>query len=413
MLLTGCRLMALRLLAIVVLILGIVGGSSGQQPTVAPRDTHTPGAPSAPQTPPKPQRPTESLESLFGASKGLPPIDRLAGTPNMFGDLFAGGIQLAVATPAVPTAGTFDLPLAGGMQRLKVSEDNSALVQDRVVFLYNHYHDALDEDASGFAGNPVPRSLSVDRYTLGAEKILGDGVWSVELLMPLAGETSFATDAVSVAGGDIGNLAVILKRVVYQCDCTVVSVGLGVDTPTGSDVHGRVDTTELTVHNGAVYLTPYAAFLHKPTDDFFYQGFLEVDVPTNGNRIDSYDVVDGPGTFGTLRDQTFLYVDLSAGYWLYRNRCSDVLTGLASLAELHYSTAMENPESVAGMSGDMTSQLRFGNFSGSSDVLNLTLGAHAEFGEVTICRVGWTLPLGTGDNRSFDSELQVQLERRF
>jgi hypothetical protein len=220
MLLTGCRSMALRLPAAVVLALGIVAASLGQQSTVAPRDARAPGAPPAPDTRPKPQRPAEPLESLFDTSKGLPPIDRLAGTPNMFGDFFAGGMQLAVSTPAAPTAGTFDLPLAGGTQRLKVSENNSALVQDRFELLYNHHQNALD----------------------------------------------------------------------------------------------------------------------------------------------------GSRTFGTLRVQTFLYVDLSAGYWLYRNRCSDGLTGLASLAEL---------------------------------------------ADNTICRVGCALPLGTGDNRCFDSELQVQLERRF
>ena len=94
---------------------------------------------------------------------------------------------------------------------------------------------------------------------------------------------------------------------------------------------------------------------------------------------------------------------------MYRNRCSFGLSGLASLVEVHYTTAMEDADSVTGTA----SGFRFGNLSGRSDVVNLTVGLHAEFAEDTLCRVGCALPLGTGANRSFDSELQVQLERRF
>ena len=70
---------------------------------------------------------------------------------------FAGGVQLAFSAPAAPMFGTFDLPLAGGTRRLKVGENNSALVQDRIELLYNHYHNALNEDASGFVGDPAQR----------------------------------------------------------------------------------------------------------------------------------------------------------------------------------------------------------------------------------------------------------------
>ena len=441
MFLSGLRPTASWLFAAVLAVLGIVATSQGQQP--APGNIRTPGGintpgsgrvPDGPRvprrrpTPPTPPQPAQSLESqslespplesqrlasLFSAGEGLPPIDALAGTPNMFGDLFAGGVQLAFSAPLAPISGTFDLPLAGGTRRLKVGENNSALVQDRVNLLYNHYHNAMNEDARDFVGDPAQRTLSVDRYTLGMEKALGASGWSVELLMPLAGETNFITDDVGIGGGNVGNLAVILKRIVYQCDCTVGSVGLGINTPTGSDVHGRVFATDFTVNNQAVYLAPYAAFLRQPTDQFFVQGFLELDIPTNGNRIDFQDPVNGSGTWGTLRDQTLLYADLSTGYWLYRNRCSSGLSGLASLFEVHYTTALENADSVTGFGNGTASRFSFGNLSGRSDVVNLTVGLHAELAKDTLCRVGCAVPLGTGAHRSFDSELQVQLERRF
>jgi hypothetical protein len=45
--------------------------------------------------------------------------------------------------------------------------------------------------------------------------------------------------------------------------------------------------------------------------------------------------------------------------------------------------------------------------------LNLTVGLHTEILNRTICRVGGVLPLRTGDDRAFDAEVQIQLERRF
>jgi hypothetical protein len=405
---TGRRPTALGLFMALLLVFGTALASFGQQPATPPGGASAGGRPATPPPPP-----AEPLASLFGEEAGLPPIDRLAGTPNMFGDLFPGGSQLSFAAPTAFVSGTFDLPLAGATRRLKVGENNGALTQDRINFVYNHYHNALNEEASAFVGDPTQRALSVDRYTLGVEKTLGEGCWSVELRMPLAGETNFATSQVGISGGAVGDLAVILKRIVYMSDCTVVSAGLGIATPTGSDVRGRVFGTAFTMQNQAVYLTPYVALLRTPTDRFFYQGFLEVDVPTNGNRIDYVDTVNGSGTFGTLRDQTLLYADLSAGYWLYRNRYAPGLSGLASLVEVHYTTAMENADSVSGFGNGTASRFSFGNLAGRADVVNLTVGLHAEFAEDTLLRVGGVFPLGTGVNRAFDSEVQVQVERRF
>jgi len=48
-----------------------------------------------------------------------------------------------------------------------------------------------------------------------------------------------------------------------------------------------------------------------------------------------------------------------------------------------------------------------------ADIVDFTVGLHAELADRTLCRVGGVFPLGTGANRCFDGELQVQLERRF
>jgi len=375
----------------------------------------SPLAPAPPKpavTPPAPPTPRPSdLASLFAGTGQWPSFDRLAGTPNMFGDGFQPGGRLLFNPQAPLNTARLDLPLAGASRRAKIAENNSPLVQDRVYFLYNHFQDALEEDAGQFAPGPVRRAFSVDRYTLGFEKSLWCGLWSVEMRMPLAGSTEFATEGLGIAGGNTGNLAVIVKRRLFRSQTAAAAIGLGIDTPTGSDVDGRVLTTGFVMRNEAVHLVPYFALLGSPGQCFFYQGFLEVDIPANGNRIDYHDAQYGAGTFGRLNEQTLLYLDLAAGYWLYRNRCASGLTGLASLVELHYTTTLQDAHSLEGRSGDAL--FRFVSGPTRADIVNLTVGLHAELANRTLCRVGAVFPLGWGDNRAFDAEVQVQVERRF
>ena len=227
--------------------------------------------------------------------------------------------------------------------------------------------------------------------------------------MPLAGRTDFSTPDFGVSGGDVGNLAVIVKRLVYRCDTLAVSIGLGIDTPTGSDVTGfatsPVPVTKsatFVVHNEAVHLLPYAGFVSTLGERFFYEGFVQVDVAANPNHVD-YRNNAGPGT-GDLSEQNLLYFDLAGGYWLYRNPCAWTLTGVAGMVELHYTTS---PGYRCGrVAFSSPAWLTFENFANRVDVLDLTVGIHVELGKCAVGRVGAVVPLRTGDDRSFDSELQ-------
>jgi hypothetical protein len=388
------------------------------QPSKKPVQEKT--APSLPKVPPpapeeRPAPPApDLLASMFNTPGESRYSERLAGTPNMFGDLFNNlGGSVLVLTSAFDTTQA-DIPLAAGCRRAKIAEDDKALPQNRVFFLYNHFQNALSNqsDVTGFL---VPHNLPVDRYTLGIEKTLFDEVWSVELRMPLAGRSEYDTPEFGIWGGSVGNLAVILKRLIYQSDTAAVAVGLGIDAPIGSDANGFADdysnTTFFTVHNQAVHLAPYAGFLRAPNCRLFYQGFVQCDVPLNGNRIDYTDSVDS-GTIGVLNEQNLLYVDFSAGYWLYRNCCAPWFTGLAAVAEVHYTTALQDADVVAKV-GYPPPRLIFSNFANRVDVVNLTAGLHAEIARDTVCRVGGVFPLSRGDDRSFDGEVQVQLEHRF
>jgi hypothetical protein len=389
-----------------------------RQPSTPPsRDNaRTQGTSETPLSAEQTLPPSSLLASLFGSQTEYRGAERLAGTPNMFGDFFnnVGGSVLAVVGFDNAMA---DLPLAAGSRRAKIAEDDNALPQDRVFFLYNHFQDALHARSNLGGVGPFERQFSVDRYTLGIEKTLLNNVWSVEVRMPLAGQTDFNTPFFAVSGGDVGNLAVIVKRLIYSSESTAASIGLGIDTPTGSDVSGFATapppiskTAFFSVRNDAVHLLPYAGIVRAPTDRFFWEGFVQVDIATNGNQV-SYQNNAGPGT-GQLSEQNLLYLDLATGYWLYRNPCACWITGLAGMVELHYTTTLQDATLVQIPSPPLPA-VGFSNFSNRVDILNLTVGIHTELTNHTICRVGAVLPLRANDDRSFNSELQVQLERRF
>jgi hypothetical protein len=367
--------------------------------------------PNPPQQAPAPaESPSDFLASLYGRTAAAEPSTRLAGTPNMFGDSLEVGNGMWVSG-----AGGFSSassPLAGGNRRLKIAENDNTLPQDRVFFLYNHFQNTGSIYDAPRGGSEIQRSLSLDRYIIGFEKTFGEGLWAFEFRMPFGGGYGYESADFGAFAGQIGNLSVVLKRVVYQSDCTVAAVGLCVDTPTGSDATGKGQGVEYNINNQATFLMPYLGILRTPNDKLFYQCFLQVDVPTNGNRIDYVDTVAATnGSFGVLNDQTLMYADLAVGYWLSRNPCADWVTGLAGVVELHYTTTVQDAGIVNGNTSGR--YFSFGNFSNRVDVLDLTVGLHAELAEHTICRVGGVVPLRTADNRLFDAEVQLQLERRF
>ncbi len=83
------------------------------------------------------------------------------------------------------------------------------------------------------------------------------------------------------------------------------------------------------IENDSVHVMPFLGWLWVPSR-FFTQGFLQVDVDANGNPVD-VNLGRGLTQAGRYQDETFLYADLSSGYWLWQadagsRRC---LTGFA------------------------------------------------------------------------------------
>ncbi len=414
------------------------------QPQAAPPSAQPPAAATPRQAPSRMPSPTAEPSSSVNPFAGAEdlfaqagPRSRLASAPDMFGDFFGRGATLfatdslavRVAPPLIATRA--DVALAGGARGLKVGEHNKALPVDRVYFNYNHYHNALQFRTRGLNPTPAPgvpfaaaRDLSLDRYTLGWEKTFACGLGSVELRMPFTGgydldfRAGDPNGVVTLEGGHVGNLAIIPKLLLYEDEQTAVAVGVGIEAPTGSDAEARVAFTAYRLENEAVHLHPYLGILAHPTDDFFAHAFVQIDVAANGNPVEFAAVggAPGAGTFGVYNEQTLLHVDLSLGHWLYRDPCAPWLTGLACLAEWHYTTALEDTDVVAGARATVFppgATLNVRNRVDRFDVVNFTAGLHAEILNDTTLRVGGAFPLGGGADRFFDAEVIAQLCRRY
>jgi hypothetical protein len=210
------------------------GGGADALLAQAPAGKTAP-APAANQ-PATPPAQDEFLSDIYGQTAASELGTRLAGTPNMFGDTCeCGGNGVLMSGPAGVSAA--DTPLAGGNRRIKISENDNTLPQDRIFFLYNHFQDAASIEDMTFAPG-LQQSLSLDRYTIGFEKTFRDGLWACELRMPFGCGYGYQSVNFDSSAGQIGNLAVVLKRLVYKSDTTAAAVGLCVDTPTGSNATG-------------------------------------------------------------------------------------------------------------------------------------------------------------------------------
>jgi hypothetical protein len=366
-----------------------------------------PGAPAPAQPPvvqPQPEQPSpfEPSDLLESAD----PLVQLASVPNMFGDsngLGLGG-QVYQDSNFFPGSTPYsDIPSAGAARNVKISENNKALPVDRVYFTYNHFHNALE--AGSF--NTGPKSFSIDQYTIGAEKTFRDGLWSCEVRMPFTGAYRFDSPDFSDSTGHFGNLAVIVKRLLYSSCTCVVGAGLGINTPTGSDVRGTVGNSSFAIRNDAVHLAPWIGFLSEPREKVFFQGFFQVDVPLGGNGV-----VVNTTPIGKFNEQTLMFVDLETGYWLFRNR-DGVLSALAGVLEFHYTTTLQDADKVQGFDPITFDFLTVTNLNNRVDVFNMTLGVHAQLGELTTLSVGGAFPLDSAPDRMFDGELQIFLNRRF
>jgi len=347
--------------------------------------------------------------------------NRLASAPDMFGDYFQTGGNLNFGFPdgssgSAGESGSFTVPSAGGGGPVKIGENNRALPTDRISFSYSHFHNAFQFTETPAFGPGTTQLFPLDRYTFGFEKTFAEGTSSLEIRLPFQGDFEFQGANVSGAGGSIGNLALIFKHLLYIDQEFSVVAGLGLETPTGSNFTVtdtfNVPTSQLVFQNDVVYLLPYIGALWGGDRPYFINAFLQFDFATGGNRIDAGDVGGPLTTLGRFNPQNLLFLDVGLGYWLYQNEQSEGLNSLAGILELHYTSSLQDTDLVTGLAGGR--RVDFTNNFNRFDILNLTAGLQAQFSSLTFVRVACVVPLGTGDDeRFFDSEVQVQVNRRF
>lgn len=370
------------------------------KPPVRPQTPPAPPPRPAPRpapVPPQPQQPQPQFNPFVNPQPNQPYLTRLSRAPDMFGDSFGSftGVKFPNAMSTFGENPDIRLPKPGGPRVFK-NEQSRAMPTDRVFGLYHHFQNAFQLETA---------DANVDLFTLGFEKTFLEGQTSIELRMPLSNPVGLSTGVTgqSFQTHAAGDLIVTFKGLLYSDESQAVALGLAVNTPTGSDLNVTVGGVgNFTLKNDATHLIPFVAYQATPNDDFFFNGFLQFDTPTNANSAQSRSGAGGTTiTNGSVTDQTLMYVDASFGYWLFRDDEAEFLQGLASVLELHYTTTLTRADNV-----DLK-VVEFGATSGQYDVLNMTVGLQANIARSTLIRAAFVTPLRDGKNRFFDSEFSL------
>lgn len=353
------------------------------------------GGAAAPAQPEPMSGPMPSVSSNLGAIAAS-----TSATPGMIGDFFGGGYQYLISSPVNGAA----VAVAGGDRILKFADNNSPLPQDRVFFNYHLFVDPVLD----VRGQPQ----DVNRFTFGLEKTAWDGTASVEFRVPFeaAVDSTQRVGQADTTGAEFGNLAMAVKMLLYQRNCLSVAAGLGIIFPTADDstILNADGAPAVTFSNESYFLQPFLGVYLRPTSALFAQFITQVNFDVSGSRVTLFD----PTFFGAtgsdrVFEQSLLFLDYSMGYWLYRTkRCDALLTGIAPMVELHYTTTMDRLD-LPQIDEANVFEADF-----RRDALNLTGGVLFGLGPQTSLRVAGVAPL-RDQSLLYDAEFGVQLIRRY
>ncbi|MFL5246122.1 MAG: hypothetical protein ACJ8FY_28980 [Gemmataceae bacterium] len=373
-----------------------------------------------------PLSPAESSSDIVspGLSPGLTAAiggERVALSASMFGDAFGtvaqtatitpppiiipgnpnrtfGGRPIPIVIPRPPVLFDVASPAGGGLVgRTKVSDDNSPLPRDRVIFNYDYF-------------NNVPlaaKGVDVNRFSPGFEKTFFDRLISIEVRVPFA--STLSSDIIANGLGnqestEFGDVHLTLKGLLYGSDRLNIAGGLGIGLPTARGTRIALgDGTELArIRNEEVVLTPYLAYLLTPSDRLFFQNWFAINFDANGNPLSANPDFTGLRPVGRLNDQDLFQADAQIGYWLYEPDCdSGLLRGLAPFLELHYNSTIDRANGIhAGAFSLIPRNNRF-------DELNLSVGAITQIGDNFNVSVGAVVPLMGQNHRSFDYQIGI------
>ncbi len=253
-------------------------GTAGQAggPGVSGSDAGT-----AAQTPSEQAPNNLFAQSDVGAASGPESV-----APTMVGDYLGGFFSLnnggATQTIALP---------GGAVPRFKMAENTSPVPIDRVFLNYDYY-----------SGVPLnTKSMSLNGLTPGFEKTFLGGAMSVELRLPMAttlDNNVYLDGSTSTGVGQVGNLGVVVKAVLYRADTFLISGGVAIDCPTAPNMlcfganggSASGGGNEIQLLNQSVHLLPFVGGVWTPSDRLFFMGFMQVDIDANGDTINNVDV---------------------------------------------------------------------------------------------------------------------------
>lgn len=320
--------------------------------------------------------------------------------PNSIGDFFGtGGTYFTILgspyfSPNAAAAG-------GNVGRQKFAENVSPIPRDRVFLNYSLFHNApLTADGA-----------DVNRFTPGFEKAFMNGNMSLEFRAPFASTVDSTFNSLGEADTtefEWGDLTMFLKALLYNTDEIAFAGGIGFSFPTHDEFvveDANTGDTIIKAESAAIHALPYLAALWTPNDQLFVQTYGQIDTDLNGGAV-YVDEGGGPVNAGRLQDQTYLFLDVTAGYWIYQNPCGNI-RGIAPVVEFHYSRSLNNADAVATAGGT-------GIAGGEDDLslLNSIVGVNVFMHDNLQFQAGYGFPLSGADDQ-FDGELRITLNWLF
>ncbi len=296
-------------------------------------------------------------------------------------------------------------PSTGGIVGVgKMAENTSPMPRDRVFFNYSYFNNVP------FTAN----GINLNRFTPGFEKTFGEGTSSVEVRLPFATTLDSNISADGLSDGEqleFGNVSIVLKSLLYRDDEFAISGGLQTALPSADPINVNLadGTTVFQVKNQSVHLMPFVGALFTPNDRLFSQAYMQFDFVANGNDVMANLDLTKLRQVGTVQDNTFLYLDWSAGYWTYLAEDeSAFLTGVAPMVELHFNQSLQGRDVIRG-----PGNFQLGTPGRNYSVLNAVIGTTFQFGSQSALTIGYAAPIGSGVDQQFDGEFRMFFNRRF
>lgn len=336
--------------------------------------------------------PTTSGVIRSGRTESVAPLNQPLAAGEMLDAFYAFDYVVNVPIPS---------PSADGLiGRSSIGANASAVPTDRLYFDYSLVKN----------GVPFNRSENFDRYTIGLEKTVGEGEFSFEVRIPFAASMDHQLVLENGRGAsqtEMGNALVILKHELASSENMLISGGLGLALPTGSDVevNSAAGKRLLRLVNEAVKMKPFLAMAFVPDEHFFMQSFIEYDLPAGRNEAEVNLTGAGLQQVGRVRDASHLLWDVSAGYWSDIDEES-MVRRWAPVLEFHFDNGFSDGSVVRGNSYEIS------DISMDRNVANILAGVTFDLHDGRFFSFGFGTGVG-GNANSSDGEFRATLNWPF